>query len=79
LYFYENSIVDWNNISYVDILQGVLEGKMTKFHINKKEPLLAELEHFIDCVENEKEPLISGEDGLKALELALEIINKAED
>ena len=38
--------------------------------INKKEPLLAEIEHFIECIEKNKKPLVSGDDGLKALKYA---------
>lgn len=30
-----------------------------------------ELEHFADCIENDKQPLVSGEDGKKALELVI--------
>ena len=77
LYFYENAILNGENVNYSEVLRGVLEGKMTRFFINKKEPLLAEIEHFIDCVENDKEPLIKGEDGLKALELAQKLIDSA--
>lgn len=39
--------------------------------IDKGEPLMIELRHFVDCVENDKEPLVTGEDGLNALKLAL--------
>jgi UDP-N-acetylglucosamine 3-dehydrogenase len=78
LYFYENEEIH-NNLEYADLMRGVSEGKMTKFFINKKEPLKAELEHFVDCVKNGKEPLISGEDGLKALEIALKLIESAND
>ena len=41
--------------------------------IEKGEPLFIELKHFLECVEQGKEPLISGEDGLKTLEIALKI------
>ena len=36
-----------------------------------KEPLRIELEHFIECVQNDKIPYVSGLDGLKILEIAL--------
>ena len=42
--------------------------------IGKYEPLRAELEHFIDCVVNDKTPAVSGEDGLAALCVALNAI-----
>lgn len=41
--------------------------------IEKDEPLRIELNHFLECVEMGKEPLITGEDGLKTLEIALKI------
>lgn len=39
--------------------------------VDKDEPLKLELEHFLDCVSGDKEPLVSGVDGLKALEIAV--------
>lgn len=39
--------------------------------IDKEEPLKLELLHFIDCVQHDREPLVSGEDGKHALEVAL--------
>jgi len=74
LYFYENDEMN-SHFEYADIMRGVSEGRMIKFNIKKKEPLLAEIEHFVDCVENDKEPLIKGEDGLIALELAQRLVN----
>lgn len=38
----------------------------------KTEPLQLELEHFIDCIGNNTQPLIDGEDGLKTLQIALQ-------
>jgi len=55
---------------------GVSEGKMTKFNFEKKEPLKVEIEHFIDCIKNNKEPVISGEDSIKALEIANKLIEQ---
>jgi len=31
----------------------------------------AEMEHFFECIQDDKQPLVSGEDGLKALEIVL--------
>lgn len=39
--------------------------------IIKEEPLKLEIEHFLGCVEEDKQPLVSGEDGRKVLEIAL--------
>jgi len=41
--------------------------------IEKNEPLRMELIHFMECVEQGKKPLISVEDGLRTLEIALKI------
>jgi len=38
--------------------------------LEKREPLRNEIEDFVDAVENSKEPLVTGEDGLKAIEVA---------
>jgi len=45
--------------------------------IEKEEPLKLELMHFIDCVQNDREPLVSGEEGRHALEVALAAIESA--
>jgi len=62
LYFYDNNIIESVSTE-------------TKLPIEKKEPLLIEIKHFIDCVENNKEPLVSAKDGLKVLEQAEMLIN----
>ena len=44
--------------------------------VNREEPLRIELASFVDCVRSRTRPLVSGEDGLRALELAFEILNQ---
>ncbi|HET8796708.1 MAG TPA: Gfo/Idh/MocA family oxidoreductase [Thermoanaerobaculia bacterium] len=41
--------------------------------VKKKEPLRAENEAFLDCVLHRTRPLVSGEDGLEAVELAIRV------
>ena len=41
--------------------------------VEKKEPLRAELESFLQCVRDRKRPLVSGEDGVSAVALAKEV------
>ncbi len=41
--------------------------------IETKQPIKEEILHFIDCINNSKKPLASGERGLEALKLTLEI------
>ncbi|MBQ7529172.1 Gfo/Idh/MocA family oxidoreductase [bacterium] len=43
-------------------------------HIDKEEPLVLELKNFAECVALHKKPLVSGEDGKRALELAMHVL-----
>jgi UDP-N-acetylglucosamine 3-dehydrogenase len=42
-----------------------------------QEPLKAELQHFVDCIVDKREPIITGEDGVKALEIATAAIQSS--
>ncbi len=42
--------------------------------IKRAEPLRLELEHFMDCVVSHKTPIVTGDDGKKALELAIQVV-----
>jgi len=60
------------NLDYIDqhiVIHNSEESIMPK--IEKKEPLKLELEHFLYCVKNNKEPQVNGYDGMKTLEIAL--------
>jgi predicted dehydrogenase len=46
--------------------------------VRKQEPLRAELEGFLDCVRTRSRPLVSGEDGLAAVELAIRVAEAIE-
>jgi len=48
-------------------------------NVTKKEPLRAELEAFIECVGTRMRPLVSGEDGLAAVELAIRVAKAIDD
>ena len=48
-------------------------------NIVKDEPLRLEVEHFLDCCVTRKRPLVAGEDGLTALEVAGAIIDRIEE
>jgi UDP-N-acetylglucosamine 3-dehydrogenase len=62
-------------IAYVDYLQSTLQICDSEWvrdkKIEKKEPLRSELEHFISCIKEDKNPLVGGEEGKHALEVAL--------
>jgi len=49
----------------------------TKVRIKNEEPLKKELEDFLESVEKNREPLVSGKEGLKTLETALKIIESS--
>ena len=50
-------------------------GKPNKIEvgITNKEPLKAEIEHFLNCIANDEEPLVNGKEALATLKTALEI------
>ncbi|HWW62296.1 MAG TPA: Gfo/Idh/MocA family oxidoreductase [Thermoanaerobaculia bacterium] len=47
--------------------------------VEKKEPLRAELEAFLACVRDRSRPVVSGEDGLAAVDLAIRVGNAIEE
>ncbi|MCH7959203.1 MAG: Gfo/Idh/MocA family oxidoreductase [Candidatus Hydrogenedentes bacterium] len=47
--------------------------------LTREEPLRMELKAFLECVRNRTRPVVAGEDGLKALELAERIIRSIRD
>jgi len=47
--------------------------------VTKDEPLKVEIDSFLDAVETRKPAAVSGEEGLRALEVALEILGKIEE
>jgi len=44
--------------------------------IEKEEPLKQELKHFLECIRENKTPIVSGKEGQEALAVALEIVEK---
>ncbi|MBI3300054.1 MAG: Gfo/Idh/MocA family oxidoreductase [Elusimicrobia bacterium] len=46
--------------------------------LGKTEPLRSELDHFLDCIVHDRKPWTSGEHGLEALALALQVIDELE-
>jgi predicted dehydrogenase len=47
--------------------------------VEKKEPLRAELEAFLGCVRARSRPIVAGEDGLAAVELAVRVANAIDE
>ncbi|HVE14707.1 MAG TPA: Gfo/Idh/MocA family oxidoreductase [Elusimicrobiota bacterium] len=46
--------------------------------LDKKEPLRNEIDHFLDCIRHDRKPWVSGEHGIEALKLALQITEELE-
>jgi len=70
LTLYENAQASetWHTL---DIFDGVTEGNVTRFAINRAEPLRAQLEAFVLAVRGDAPVAVTGEQGLRVLELAL--------
>jgi len=74
LYFYENSQANGNLWPALQTLKGVSEGSMTRYALQRYEPLKAELQAFLKAVEKGAAVPVSGEDGLASLQLALALV-----
>ena len=74
LFFYENAQASGELWSPLNTLRGVSEGPMTRFELQKQEPLKAELKAFLNAVESGGPAPVSGEDGLEALRLSLALV-----
>lgn len=73
LYFYENkgfTADNWESVS---------EGDMKKVIIPQKEPLQLEIESFVNCIKENINPAISGEQGLHNLKIAHAILKSAQE
>ncbi|MGD8815032.1 MAG: Gfo/Idh/MocA family oxidoreductase [Anaerolineales bacterium] len=78
LYFFENAEVDGEHWPAMAMLRGVSEGSMTRFAVQKKEPLRAEVEAFIAAIDGDISRAVQGSDGMAALKLALSMIEAAQ-
>jgi len=76
LYFYEKEFAA-KSVDYNDAFIKGREGKKIKIGIKKSEPLKNELETFIDCIKKNKEPPVTGKDGLEALEIAQKFLESS--
>jgi UDP-N-acetylglucosamine 3-dehydrogenase len=78
LYFYENAEIAGSNWETLRILRGVSEGSMTRFALQRKEPLFAEQEAFLAALDGDDRSIVRGRDGLEALRLALALIESGQ-
>ena len=49
------------------------EGVVERIHVPPAEPLLLELQHFVECVQRRQQPAVTAEHGLRAMRLAMQI------
>jgi UDP-N-acetylglucosamine 3-dehydrogenase len=76
LYFYENNYANgWEGMV---ALMGVSEGRITKYEVRKREPLVEELEDFIAAVTDDREALVSGSEGMRAVYLAEKMVDSGQ-
>ena len=52
---------------------GQLPVTIEEANLEQGDALKSEIESFLDCIRNERRPVVSGEDGLRALETAIRI------
>jgi predicted dehydrogenase len=77
LFFYQNAAKSRNNWTAADLMHGVSVGNMIQYAIQKKEPLRAELEAFIACIQEKEHHCSNGQDALVALTLAKTLVDSA--
>ncbi|MBN2488633.1 MAG: Gfo/Idh/MocA family oxidoreductase [Methanosarcinaceae archaeon] len=74
----EMTVVGLEGVAYLDYIDQTVsihdKEWISQAKVEKSEPLKKELEHFIRSVKDSKTPLITGEDGKHALEVALAAI-----
>lgn len=74
----EMTVVGLDGVAYLDYIEQTVsihdKEWIREAKVEKDEPLKKELEHFIHAVRNDETPLITGEDGKHALEVALDAI-----
>ena len=63
------NLADLKGAVFGDLLQ------VEPVHISESEPLKAELDSFLNAVRTKGRPVVSGEDGLRALRLALQVVD----
>mgnify|MGYP005837017131 CR=1 FL=1 len=76
LYFYENDYLNgnWEGLA----IMGVSEGRRIRHNIKRKEPLVAELESFVEAVIHDIAPQIGGEEALRAVLLAQRLLESGQ-
>ena len=76
LYFYEKQFAS-KYADYDSQFKMGTEGEKIKIGVKSSEPLKNELEAFIACIKSNKEPPVTGKDGLEAIDIAQKLLESA--
>ena len=78
LHFYQNAEAPsrWDTLA---LFRGVEEGDVVKLRVNKVEPLDRELRAFVKAASDHSQPVVTGEDGRRALILAQALLTSARE
>ncbi len=72
------TVTGTEGIAYVDYIKQKVKFFTEKgfelIKVERKEPLINELRHFIDCIRRDKQPIVGGREGRHALEVALSAV-----
>jgi len=77
LWFYENRSAQDHWLGLVTV--GVTEGSVIKYELARVEPLRVELETFVDAINHGYNGLVNGEEGLRAVFLAEQILRASHE
>jgi len=72
---FQNRVFTCHRTSKREMFPGVPEIVTEESSFVNGDALLEEIKHFISCIKERREPLVTGEDGRKALKTAIEISN----
>ncbi|MFO8110556.1 MAG: UDP-N-acetylglucosamine 3-dehydrogenase [Thermoplasmata archaeon] len=77
------TVVGTKGVAYMDYIDQSLticnESWEKDYDLVKKEPLKTEIEHFIDCAVNGVTPMVTAEDGIHVLKVALKALESADN
>ena len=78
IYFYEN---DYSSTSWDALrsMTGVSEGTMTRLKVQKAEPLRLEYEDVLQALRDNRQPTVTGEDGLATLRIIYQLLESSSE
>ncbi len=78
LYFIENSEANgqWDELIAI---MGVSEGRRVRYEVQREEPLRAEIRSFVQVVQEDQPPVISGEEALRTVAMAGLLLRSGRD